>query len=204
MSPATAASVRTPAHEFDRKRDLILDSELAFTRAIGAKVFEKPRVSFWMILIPILFLYFVYRMQRYKRGRIKFNDDFMMTRRRALDTALAAVETGRAPQTDDLVRQAGLSDKLAPAYGRWVRTLVEYYTDLLKAQGDSFEALVRSAFRNRTEHLLVLNRLSAVEKDFYQALRPHLAVTEGAADIVTVIEEQSRILRREQAEQIFS
>ena len=39
--------------------------------------------------------------------------------------------------------------------------------DLLAAEGDSFEALVRSAYRNRTNYLLTLNRLNTVEKEFY-------------------------------------
>ena len=67
----------------DRRKELILDRELDFANAIGAAVFEKPRVSFWMIMIPLLFIYFIYRMQKYKDGRIKFDEEFMAARRRA-------------------------------------------------------------------------------------------------------------------------
>ncbi len=75
--------------------------------------------------------------------------------------------------------------------------------DLLAADGDSFESLVRAAYRNRTDYLLTLNRLNTVEKEFYTALKPHMGAAEGAADIIATIESQSQRLRRELAEQIF-
>ena len=56
---------------------------------------------------------------------------------------------------------------------------------------------------NRAGYLLTIDRLSAVEKEFYSALKPHLEATEGAADIIAAIESQSMLLRREMAEQIY-
>jgi len=43
----------------ERKQELILEQERAFANALGAAVFDKPRISYWMVLLPILFLYFV-------------------------------------------------------------------------------------------------------------------------------------------------
>lgn len=188
----------------ERKKELILQRELMFANAIGAEVFEKPKVSYWMVLIPILFLYFVYRMQRFKTGRMKFDQEFMTTRRRAMDLAVEAVETGVTPNIDRIIQESGLTAALEKPYASWLRALVDYYLDLLSANGDSFDALVRSTYRNRTNYLLTLNRLSTVEKEFYTALKPQLAATEGAAAVVATIEEHSRRLRRDLAEQIFA
>ena len=188
----------------ERKKELILQRELVFANAIGAAVFEKPKVSFWMVLIPILFLYFVYRMQRFKSGRMKFDQEFMTTRRKALVLAVEALETGVKPNIDRIARESGITDALEKHYASWLRTLVDYYDDLLAAEGDTFEALVRSAYHNRTNYLLTLNRLNTVEKEFYSALKPQLAATEGAAAVIAAIEEHSRRLRRELAEQIFA
>ena len=187
-----------------RKRELILKHELAFANAIGAAVFEKPRVSFWMVMIPLLLLYFIYRMQKYKNGRRKFDEDFMTTRRRTMEIAFQAVATGGGPDIDQVVRQSGLSGALEKPYASWVKVLADYYMDLLTANGDTFESLVRSAYRNRSTCLLVLNRLDAVEKDFYDALKPQLVPTEGAAEIIHTIEKHSRQLRRDLAEHIFA
>jgi len=188
----------------ERKKELILQRELLFANAIGAAVFEKPKVSFWMVLIPILFLYFVYRMQRFKSGRMKFDQEFMTTRRKALVLAVEALETGVKPNIDRIARVSGITDALEKHYASWLRTLVDYYDDLLAAEGDTFEALVRSAYHNRTNYLLTLNRLNTVEKEFYSALKPQLAATEGAPAVIAAIEEHSRRLRRDLAEQIFA
>lgn len=188
----------------DRKRALILDQELAFANAIGAAVFEKPRISYWMVLIPILFLYFVYRMQKFKTGRIQFDQDFMVTRRKAMEIAIEGIETGNRPDIDAIARESGLRDVLENPYAAWLGALVEHYTDLLSATGDSYDALVRSAYRSRTDCLLALNRLGTVEKDFYAALKSQMSTTEGAAEVIANIQEQSRQLRRELAERVFA
>ena len=189
---------------FEQKKEMILQRELMFANAIGAKVFEKPQVHFWMVLIPILFLYFIYRMQRFKSGRLKFDQEFMTTRRKAMDLAVESLETGVKPNIDRIARESGITDALEKPYAAWLRALVDHYDDLLTANGESFEALVRSAYHNRTNYLLTLNRLNTVEKEFYAALKPQLAATEGAAAVIEAIEEHSRRLRRDLAEQIFA
>jgi hypothetical protein len=128
----------------------------------------------------------------------------MITRRKAMDLAVEALETGVKPNIDRIAGESGLTDALEKPYASWLKALVEYYTDLLAATGDSFESLVRSAYRNRTNYLLALNRLNAVEKEFYAALKPQMASTEGAASVIATIEEQSRRLRRELAESAFA
>jgi zona occludens toxin (predicted ATPase) len=188
----------------ERKKEFVLERERMFANAIGAAVFEKPKVSFWMVLVPLLFLYFIYRMQKYKTGRMNFDREFMTTRRKAVDLAVEALTAEVKPNIDQIARQSGLSDDLERPYASWLKALVDHYMDLLAANGDSFEAMVRSAYRNRTNFLLTLNRLNTVEKDFYTALKPRMAATEGAAAIFATIEEHSRRLRRELAESIFA
>jgi len=188
----------------ERKKTLILERELAFANAVGAAVFEKPQVSFWMVLVPLLFLHFIYRMQKFKNGRMRFDQEFMITRRKAMDLAVEAMEISVKPDLDQIARESGLADALERPYASWLKALVDYYTDLLAATGDSFESLVRSAYRNRTNYLLTLNRLNAVEQEFYAALKPQMAATEGAAAVIATIEEHSRRLRRELAESAFA
>jgi hypothetical protein len=202
-APVPFAATRPTMTALAHKRDLILQRELAFANAIGTSVLDKPKVSFWMVLIPILFVYFIYRMQTFKSGRIKFDEEFMTTRRRAMDAALGAVETNGLPDIDALARSSGLPEALHEPYAAWMEALVGHYMELLAAAGDSFESLVRAAYHDRNGYLLALNRLTTVEKAFYQALKPHLGAAEGAADIIETIEAQSQQLRRELAQQVF-
>ncbi len=186
-----------------RKKELILKQEATFANAVGASVFEKPKVSFWMVLIPILFLYFIYRMQKYKKGRHQFDQEFLITPCRALDLAVETLESGIKPDINRLVQEYGMQNTLEKPYAAWLRALFEYYLDLLKADGDSFDQLVHSAFRNRENYLLILNRLNTSEKDFYIELRSNMSGMEGTGDIITRIETQSQQLRRQLAEKMF-
>lgn len=187
-----------------RKVQLVLNQEGAFANALGAAVFDKPRVSYWMILVPILFLHFIYQLQKYKRGRARFNDEFMITRRRALQAAYDAATAGTPADIGPVIREAGVSENLREPYSAWVEVLTGYYADLLAVSGDSFDGLVRSAYRNQTDYLLALNRLNNVEEAFYAALKPQMTATDGAADIIARMESASRQLRRETARRIFS
>jgi hypothetical protein len=189
--------------ELSDKKEIILHREMAFANAVGASVLDKPKVSIWMVLIPILLLHFIYRMQSYKGKRLKFSEEFMITRRRALDIAHNTALTGDDPDISDVVRKSSLSEPLQKPYAAWVTALVDYYLDLLAAEGASFESLVRAAYSSRSNYLLTLNRLSVAEKTFYKALAPHLAATEGAAEIISKIESHSQELRLELADHVF-
>ncbi len=189
--------------ELSDKKEIILQREMAFANAVGASVLDKPKVSIWMVLIPILLLHFIYRMQSYKGKRLKFSEEFMITRRRALDIAHNAAATGGEPDIIDVVRKSSLSEPLHKPYAAWVKALADYYLDLLAAEGASFESLVRAAYSSRSNYLLTLNRLSVAEKAFHKALEPQLAATEGAADIISKIESHSQELRRELADHVF-
>jgi hypothetical protein len=190
--------------DLDKKKELILARELAFANAVGAAVFEKPRVSFWMVMVPLLFLYFIHRMQKYKNGRMKFDEDFMVTRRRALELAIETLESDHRIDLNQAVRQYGLTDELEKPYAAWMNVLVDHYQDLLAAEGENYDTLVRKAYRTRTNYLLTLNRLNTVEKEFYAAIKPKLAPAEGTADIIATIEKESQRLRRDLAEQVFT
>ncbi len=188
----------------EQKKELILARELAFANAIGAAVFEKPKVSYWMVLIPLLFLYFIYRMQKYKSGRMKFDEDFMVTRRRALELAVESIEGDHRIDLHQEVRQYGLSEELEKPYVSWLNALVDHYRDLLMVEGGDYDTLVREAYHTLTNYLLLLNRLNTAEKEFYAAIKPTLAAAEGAAEIIATIEKESQQLRRDLAEQAFA
>nr|NJM02854.1 hypothetical protein [Desulfobacula sp.] len=186
-----------------RKKDMILSREFAFADAVGAAVFEKPKVSVWMIFIPILFLYFVFRMQRFKKDRMKFNEDFMSARREAMDMALEASAADGPEAKDSGERYAGLPQSLQEPYGSWISALSRLYRDLLSADGRDFEALVRTAYPGRDQYLEALERLDRAEKEFYAALKPLMAGVEGTDAVMAAMASESLRLRKAEVDRIF-
>jgi hypothetical protein len=189
--------------DLTQKKEVILSNELAFANKIGAALFEKPKVSIWMIFIPILFLYFIFRMQKYKNDRIKFDEEFMTARRKAMDIALGASEAEFMTEMSGATQYPELPVPLQKPYFSWIKTLSSHYLDLLSADGDDFESLISAAYFNRDNYMLTLDRLNNAEKDFYTALKPLMAKVEGTAQIIATIESESRRLRSETAYRIF-
>ncbi len=188
----------------NEKKELILQHEIKFANAIAAKVIDKPILSLWMILIPVFFVFYFYKLKQFADGRKAFVEHFMVTRQRTLDEASAAVESDRKPDVNYVIKMSSAPEDTFRAYAQWIKVLAEHYQDLLKAPGDHLDALVKATFKNRTNYLLTLNRLNEVEKGFNEALKPHLYEnTEGVDDIVAVIEQWSKKLRRKEAARIF-
>jgi hypothetical protein len=74
----------------------------------------------------------------------------------------------------------------------WLNVLIDHYMDLLQAEGDHIEDLIKSVYKNRTNYLLFINRLNSVEKKFNTALKSHLPDTiDGANDIMAAMETYS-------------
>jgi len=187
-----------------RKKELILEAEEAFTRSISQSLIDKPEVSFWMILIPIFFLFFFRRMKTYQRARWSFETDFMRSRSKALDLALESATFQAPPRIDEWIGHAGLSPELVAPYRRWLIEMTGYHGALLGADGEDFAALVRSAYPRREGFQEVLDRIGAAEEAFHVALRPTFEDNPAAAEVVASIETHARNLRRELVEALFA
>lgn len=191
--------------DINEKSEIIEKNEQRFAIMLGSRVINKPKLSIWMILIPVIFVYFFYQFNKYKQGREDFTANYLISRKRALNAARDAISEDSAPNLEKLVKLAKLPTETLGAYRDLLSVLVQHYTDLLLAEGDEFAELVKSAYRTRTNYLLFCNRLNQVERDLNAALRPHMkATTEGFDDAVRRIEKVSVELRREDVDKIFT
>ncbi|NNG00456.1 MAG: hypothetical protein HKM93_13805 [Desulfobacteraceae bacterium] len=191
-------------HIPENRKQMILDAEEQFANTLAARVLKVPKLSIWMILIPIIIVHHIYRHQRVVKGRQAFVENYLISRKRALEEAWAAAENGCDPDIENIIRVSELPEETFADYGKWLGLLVEHYSDLLNAEGNSYEALIRDLYKNRSGFLLFLNRLNQVEKQFNAVLEPHLVrTTPEAGDIIMAMENNSETLRRKSAEDIF-
>ena len=189
----------------DEKFDIIEKNEKTFAIRLGSRVIYKPKLSTWMVLIPVIFVYYFFQLNKYKQGRSDFTDNYLISRMRALDAARGAVVKEKTPDLEKLVQLAKLPHQTLDAYRELLVVLIQHYTDLLCAEGNDIAELVRSVYRTRTNFLLFCNRLNQVERELNAALRPHMKDNiEGFDDAVRRIENFSVDLRREDAEKFFT
>ena len=186
------------------KSALIWAGEKRFAHALGSAMLDKPKISIWMILIPIIFVYHMFRIQKYAEGRRKFAEQYLISRKRALEANVRALESGQPCDIPHLVKHSNVPEDTQREYTVWIEVLCDHYAGLLRAEGDSIDALIKSAYKTRNDFLLFRNQLMDSEKRFNTALSPHLqATTEDAEAIIARMEKASEKLWREEIERIF-
>ena len=188
----------------ENKHLLILENEMIFADTLAVRVLDKPKLSVWMILIPIIFVHYFYRIQKFTSGRRSFAENYMIGRKRALNEALAIVQTGKRADIDALVNLSTMPLEVRELNAKLLALLVSHYADLMGSVGDNFDALIRSAYKNRTNYLLFINQLNQNEKALNTALKPHLSNHFNEInDIIHTIEIHSEKMRRNHAESVF-
>ena len=185
-------------------KELIDEHEQAFAFELSAGIFEKPRMTVWMILIPIFIVYHIFRHNRYVDGRRQFTEHYLSSRRHALDAAARVAADGGRIDFDDLAKRSNVPEHSIETFSAWMQVLAEHYTALLTASGESAEDLVRSAYQNRTNYLLTLNRLNQTESSLNTAIKSEVAETsDGVDEVIAKMEFFTENMRREMADQIF-
>ena len=188
----------------NEKRAFIWEYEERFASDLACAVLPIPKMSFWMILIPIILVYHVLQVRKIIKGRKGFAKNYLITRNHALEASLSLVEKGINPDMQMVLRDSNLPEKAKGPFEELFFLLVDHYTDLLRSAGQDMPSLIRSAYKSRMNFLLFLNRMNKAEKKLTDILKPQSA--DPSADIEAIIkamEINSERLNRERAERIF-
>ena len=188
----------------NEKRAFIWEDEERFASDLASAVLQIPKLSFWMIFIPIILVYHVLQVRKIIGGRKGFAKNYLITRKRALEASLSLVEEGINPDMQMILNDSTLPEKAKGPFKELYLLLVDHYTDLLRSDGEDMPSLIRSAYKSRMNYLLFLNRMNKAEKELANILRPRTA--DPGADIEPIMkamEINSERLNRERAERIF-
>jgi len=187
-------------------KELVLAHEKKFAALLANQILVKPKLSAWMIFIPFIFIFYFQDFSKYKQQRKEFLSNWLLSRKKALNEAEETVDYGRKPDTQSLADQADLKPKETDKYEHLLKVMVTHYISLLKAKGETYEALVRSAYGNRQgEYLYFMNQLTEAENALNKALLPGLRKTaDDVGSIIKKIERGSDKLRRLEIKQLFA
>lgn len=190
----------------DQKRQQILDHESKLANQLALQVLEKPKPPIWMIFVPIFFVFFVQKMNQYKSGLTEFVDNYLRSRRHALEAALEAEETGKPANVAELLEKAGnIPEQAKPLFASWMEILIDHYRLLLTSQGSNHATLVRAGYQNKTNYLLFCNCLNKAENAYSMALLPEMdGDNQDLSHIIKKIDICVTNLRRQDADTIFS
>jgi hypothetical protein len=185
--------------------ELVWDQENKFAFHVAKDILDKPKISVWLILLPILFLYYAHKIQQYKAGVHDFSKGLMRSKILALDSAQEEINTGQ--KNEAYKQQLGAEDPEASPNVLRVRQrqiaevelLKSHYGKLLRQTGNSYQALIRKCYKNSGEYRRFLNQLAQAEAEVREAvLRAYHPDTEAR----TVTQKMEKIIARVREEEI--
>ncbi|MFH7319827.1 NF038143 family protein [Desulfurivibrio sp. D14AmB] len=187
---------------------LISDYEFDFAKRLAREVLEKPKISVWLVLIPILFLYYAHKIQQYKAGLQGFCDGVLHTRKIALEAVVAELLGSDGPDYRASFLAAHPEPtpqalKVLERQTAQIELLKEHYRRLLLAAAPDYRGLLRGAYRNSGEYGDFLDRLNRAEEEVGQAVLEAFQPGEEARRINGRMVRLSRELRAEEQRRFF-
>ncbi|SDP68835.1 NF038143 family protein [Desulforhopalus singaporensis] len=190
--------------ELDRKKELILGHEQDFAKQVAGEIIDKPQLALWMILIPIFFVFYYFQLKRYRNGLQDFSSNFLVTRQRTLDAVVESVAANKPVNLESVIELSSTPTAVQQQYRAWLDQLAAHFLLLLKAEGDSYEELVRSAHGKKSTYLVELKKLNRVEADFNRSLISHIPGEQDTfKTVIRSMQDCVKKIRHRQAADIF-
>jgi hypothetical protein len=198
--------------ELKKKFNHIYNYERYIGNSVALRVIESKPIGVWEFLIPIVF---ILHFMRNKQSREVFIQNYMFTKRHALDAASNILKKDFSKEDAFAVvkdkTRALLSDpQINGIYSEIIRQqqlneidlLIEHYRKLLAAEGKDYDALICSAYGNRQNYLNFHEQLKALEENVSDAARQTLG---SKADINALlkIEKATEEVRQSRIKKIF-
>ena len=195
-----------------KKFDLIYNYERFIGNSVALRVIRSKPIGVWEFLIPIVF---ILHFMRNKQSRELFIQNYMFTKRHALDAAFKMLKKGLSREDavsgiEDKTRALLAAPETQGIYSETIRQqqmietnlLVDHYSELLGAEGEDYAALARNVYGNRRNYDSFLDQLRSAEKKVSDAARQTLG---AKADVETLlrIEKATEEVRQSQIEKMF-
>ncbi|HBW35162.1 NF038143 family protein [Desulfosporosinus sp. BICA1-9] len=192
--------------------EAILAYENKTAQTITAKVLEKPELSAWMILMPIVFILFMQRSQKYKAASTAFCEGYLYTKKIALDTACRIYkneyshEESIAMAAETVQKNPKAEQTVINIYNQQIeeiKLLCEHYLALLASKEDKYDQMVVSHYQTEDNYLCYINRLTKTEKEVTRATTSTFKDAVEVPEILGKMEKYLWELRVEEAKQFF-
>ncbi len=183
---------------------LILEYEQNFADHLASKVFKNPEINLWMILIPIIFVFYLNDLKKIKDGRQVFVVNYLLSRHCALKEATEVINNGRKPDLQSLAATVDMPSSARPMYAELLAVLVQHYNTLLNTAGDDYHGLLHNAYASHQAYSNFLSRLNKAEKALNRVLKLELEKSsQEVSGIIHSIENHSADIRRSDADHFF-
>ncbi len=185
-------------------RELIAERDAQFARELANRMLKRPNLSIWMILIPIILVFYIQQYQRYAKGKRDFARNYLVSLKKALNAAFSAIEENTEVDMESIGQADELAEESLPKYRKLLEVLVEHYTVLLNAKGETFAELVVDGFANADAYRQALAKLNAAWSELNRSIGRQ-SFQNDAPQLATIkrMERFSEEMREEEATLYF-
>jgi len=195
----------------DTKYKNILSKEQLLAKAMAVSVVKAKPITVWEVTIPIIF---IFSFMRLKSSREIFTQNFLFTKKLALEAAFDMIKKGQPREevmsriedkTSSLltsVKDGIYSEEIRRMQLKEIDLLIDHYCKLLKAEGKDYASLVINAYQHQKDYSTFLGQLKDVEKQVTHAARQTLGA-QTDPEIVFRLEEAADRVRTAEAGKIF-
>ena len=195
-----------------KKFDRIYKYERFIGNSVALRVIRSKPIGVWEFLIPIVF---ILHFMRNKQSRELFIQNYMFTKRHALDAAFKMLKKGFSRESaisgiEDKTRALLTAPETQGIYSETIRQqqmheidlLFDHYSKLLGAEGQDYDALTRNAYGSRQNYFIFHEQLKKTEKKVSDAARQTLG-SKADVEVLLRIEKATEEIRQSQIEKIF-
>jgi hypothetical protein len=202
----------TMSSDLKKKFNHIYNYERSIGNSVALRVIKSQPIGVWEFMIPIVF---ILHFMRNKQSRELFIQNYMFTKRHALDAAFKMLKKGLSREevisgVEDKTRalltapetQGIYSDTIRQQQMNEIKLLFDHYGKLLGAGGQDYDALVRNAYGNRSNYIIFHEQLTSAEKKVSDAARQTLG-PKADVEALLRIEKATEEIRQSRVEKIF-
>jgi hypothetical protein len=203
---------RIMSTDLKKKFNHIYNYERSIGNSVALRVIKSQPIGVWEFMIPIVF---ILHFMRNKQSRELFIQNYMFTKRHALDAAFKMLKKGLSREevisgVEDKTRalltapetQGIYSDDIRQQQMNEIKLLFDHYGKLLGAGGQDYDALARNAYGNRSNYIIFHEQLKSAEKKVSDAARQTLG-PKADVEALLRIESATEDIRRSRIEKIF-
>lgn len=195
--------------------NIILAHEKKTAQYIASKIIDKPELSVWMILVPIVFIPYMQKTQEYKEKSRVFTEGYLYTKKIALDTAYRiytkeiSFKEAQEVIFENVHKNPNADARVINIYEKQVteiKLLCQHYTSLLSSQGTNYKELVVNFYQTCGSYIRFLNELIAAEKEVVNATSTTFKDDQDTIEVPKIMkkmEEYLSNLRFEEANLLF-
>ena len=194
----------------DTTYQIILEAEESFARTVALGVVVKKPLTAWHFIIPGMFIFdFLRRNSETKR----YGELFLFPRKSALHGAFEILKGDDRKQVlsrvEEDIRQWLISlklysERLLHGHMEQIHLLIDHYIALFQAEGNSYQELVRNAYKTQDQFMGYLQRLAAAEQEVDGAVAEIHGGTPEIWQCLRAEQVQVEEMRKKEIERIYS